>query len=259
MKKNNNKNFFTKKKIIPYNYIWTKEKPMSFITESYQKFLANLEYINVDNNHKVFQITSSLSGEGKTTFTSNIAFLLSQKNKKVIIIDLDLRRPKIHRIYDVDNLNGVTDVLTDRVTLKDAIKRKKKLGFDVLTSGEKTSTITSLLESNKIKDLFKNLREMYDIILVDSPPVINVSDAIYISKLSDALVFIVAQNQTKQGVVKESINQLKQNNVNIAGVVMTKFDLKLNSYSYSYGYSYSYNEDDNWYSYTFDSTRWWWF
>ena len=107
---------------IPYNFIWSKENPLSFITEAYQKFLANFEYVNIDRKLKVIQITSSLSGEGKSTFISNIAYLLGQKNYKTILLDLDLRKPKVHQIVNDKKMPGVTDVLSERVSLEKAIK-----------------------------------------------------------------------------------------------------------------------------------------
>ena len=209
----NKDKILNKKKHIPYNYIWTRENPISFITESYQKFLANLEYINVDKKYKVLQVTSSVSSEGKSTFLGNIAFLLGQKNQKCILVDLDLRKPKVHQIYDSENSKGVTDVLLGRASLEEAIKKDKKLGFDVITAGEKNNAVINLLESKKMKELISQLRNSYDIILVDSPPVMNVSDALYISKITDAIVFVISQNDTKRAVVKDAVNLLKQNQI----------------------------------------------
>ena len=234
-----------KKISIPYNYIWSKEKPISFITEAYQKFLANIEYVNVDKEYKVIHITSTLQREGKSTFLSNVAYLLSQKKYKVIVVDLDLRKPKVHEVFDVENIKGVTDILTGRVELNEAIKINKDLGFDVITSGERTSAVVNLIESNKMKELIEKLKNKYDYVLIDSPPVINVSDALYISKLADAVLFIIAQNQTKRKLVKEAVSMLRQNNVNIIGSVITQVDLKKNNYGYGYGYGYGYSYDYN--------------
>jgi len=237
----NKKMFLSKKNTISYNYIWTKEKPMSYITEAYQKFLANLEYVNVDKKYKTIQITSSLSGEGKSTFLANIAYLLSQKNNKTILIDLDLRKPKVHRIYDIENSNGITDLLAERTTLDKAIKKNKHQGFDIIPSGERTTTVINLIESQKMNQVILSLREKYDYILIDSPPVINVSDALYISKFADAVVFAISQSQTKKSVAKEAVKLLRQNNVNVIGTVITQIDLKSRRYGYGYGYGYGYS------------------
>lgn len=237
---------------IPYNYIWSKENPISFITEAYQKFLANLEYVNVDKKYQKIQVTSSLTREGKSTFLSNIAFLLSQKKYKTIVVDLDLRKPKFHFIFEVENTNGVTDVLTDRISLDKAIKTNKSLGFDLITAGEKTSAVVNILESKKMIKMMDELSEKYDYILIDSPPVISVSDALYISKFTDAVLFVINQSETKRSLVKESVSLLKLNDVNIIGSIITKVDLNKNRYGYGYGYSYGYNYDyessDDWYS-----------
>jgi len=241
--KKNKKMFLSKKNTMPYNYIWTKEKPLSYITEAYQKFLANLEYVNVDKKYKTIQITSSLSGEGKSTFLANVAYLLSQKNKKTILIDLDLRKPKVHRIYDIENSNGITDLLAERTTLDKAIKKNKHQGFDIIPSGERTTTVINLIESQKMNQLILSLREKYDYILIDSPPVINVSDALYISKFADAVVFAISQSQTKKSVAKEAVKLLRQNNVNVIGTVITQIDLKSRRYGYGYGYGYGYYND----------------
>lgn len=154
---------------IPYHFIWTKEKPISFITEAYQKFLANLEYVNIDKKYNVIQVTSSLSSEGKTTFSANVAYLLGQKGHKTILVDLDLRKPKVHMIFDVENNNGITDILTERTTLEKAVKKSETLGFDAITSGEKTTAVINLLESKKMVELIKKLKESYDYVLIDSP------------------------------------------------------------------------------------------
>ena len=245
--KKNSKLLFKSKNFLTYDYIWCKENPISYITESFQKFLANLEYVNVDKKYQVIQITSSLTREGKTTFISNVAYLLGQKGYKTILIDLDLRKPKIHRMYNIENSIGLTDVLSEKAELDKAIKKNKNIGFDVLLSGEKTTAVVNVIQSEKMMNLINKLREKYDYILIDSPPVINVSDALYISKLSDTLVFSIAQKVAKRAVVKEAINLLRQNEINIMGIVMTQVDLTRNKYGYGYGYGYGYDysyEDD---------------
>lgn len=226
---------------LDYDYIYTKENPISFITEAHQKFLVNLEFINVDKAYKSIQITSSLSSEGKSTFLSNVAYLLGQKGLKVILVDLDLRKPKVHRIINKANEDGITDVLTQKISLEKAIKKDTKLGFDALVSGEKASVVVNLLQSKKMKTLFSDLKKLYDYILVDSPPVINVSDALYIAQITDATVFAISQQETKRSVAKEAINLLKQSNVNVIGAVATQVDIRKNAYGYGYGYGYGYD------------------
>ena len=229
---------------LPYNYVYAKEHPSNYITEAYQKFIINLEFINLDGKYKVFQVTSSLGAEGKSTFIGNIAFLLAKKGLKVCVIDLDLRKPKIHRIIDVANEKGVSDYLSGKINLTEAIV-KSSLGFDVMVRGENTDAVVNVLTSEKLKALLFTLKEKYDYILVDSPPVILVSDSLYIAKIVDATVFAISQSETSRKVVKEAVDLLKQNQVNIIGVIMLQVNFKNSSYGYGYGYGYSYEEDAN--------------
>src|SRR5690554_2436050 len=115
MKRNNKNN------IDLYPYVVSKEKPLSFSSEEYQKTVINLEYVNVDGKYKVIQLTSTIGSEGKSTTVANLAYLLGI-NKKVLILDLDLRKPKVHRIFEHPNENGLTDYLLGNIDKKTLIK-----------------------------------------------------------------------------------------------------------------------------------------
>lgn len=231
-------------RVEKYDYIITKEDPLSFVAESFQKVIINLDYANVDGELKVIQFTSTLPSEGKSTFVSNLAYLLGQRDKKVVVIDLDLRKPKMNRVFNASNKNGLTDYLAGKITLDKAINHSEDLGIDFITAGEKTSAIINVLEAKKLKELIATLKETYDYVLLDTPPVIAVSDALYISKLADGVIFIVAQGKAKKSVVKEAISNLKRRDVNIIGMVLTQVDLKSGAYGYGQSYSY-YSEDED--------------
>lgn len=224
-----------------YEYVVTKEQPLSYATESFQKFLINLDYVNIDGNYKVIQFTSTLASEGKTTFITNVAYLLGQRNKKVVIVDLDLRRPKVNRVFEVPNKDGLTDFLSGKIPYDVMLnKNHEKMGVDYIVAGEKTTAVTNVLQANKLKDLIEKLKEEYDYVLLDTPPVIAVSDALYIAKHVDGVVFVVAQNAAKKALVKEAIQTLNRNNVPIIGTILTQVDLKRDGYGYSYDYTYKY-------------------
>jgi len=232
-----------KQRVEKYDYLITKNEPMSFATESFQKIVIDLDYTNLDNNHKVLQFTSTLPSEGKSTFISNIAYLLSQKNKKVILLDLDLRKPKINRAFSVPNKNGITDYISSKITLDEAIKISEDLGIDFMVAGENTSLVTNVLESNRMKELIEALREKYDYVLLDTPPVMAVSDAIVVSRYTDGIIFIIAQGKAKKKLVKESIQTLKRYKVNIIGIVFNQ--VKMGQAGYGYMNDYSYYQDKN--------------
>ncbi len=235
-------NLFNGERNERYDYIVTKEQPLSYTAESFQKVLINLDYANIDGNYKVIQFTSTLASEGKSTFVSNMAYLLGQKGKKVILIDLDLRKPKMHRVFNVPNKNGLTDYLSGKIPYDKLIQSSKELGIDFMITGEKTTAVVNVLEAKKLAELIAKLRETYDYVLLDTPPVIAVSDALYISKLTDGIIFVVAYGNAKKSLVKEAIQTLKHNNVNIIGTVLTQVNLKSGEYGYGYDYTYKYEE-----------------
>lgn len=225
-----------------YDYLVTKEQPLSYTAESFQKIIINLDYANIDQTIKVVQFTSTLASEGKSTFVSNLAYLLGQKNKKVILLDLDLRKPKMQRVFNVPNKDGLTDYLAGKISYENLIQHSKDFEFDFIVAGEKTTAVINVLESSKMKELIAKLRENYDYVLLDTPPVIAVSDALYVARNTDGVIFIVAQGVAKKSLVKEAIQTLKTNNVHIIGTVLTQVNLKSGEYGYGYDYSYKYED-----------------
>ncbi|MBU1093695.1 MAG: CpsD/CapB family tyrosine-protein kinase [Firmicutes bacterium] len=234
------KNIFNGDRTEKYDYLVTKEQPLSYISESFQKVIINLEYVNIDGDHKVIQFTSTLASEGKSTFVSNMAYLLGQQNKKVVLIDLDLRKPKMNRVFNATNRDGLTDYLSGKITYDQLIRHSDEVGIDYIVAGEKTTSVVNVLESEKLKNLIAKLKEIYDYVLLDTPPIIAVSDALYIARLADGVIFIVAQNTAKKTLVKEAIETMKNNHVVILGTVLTQVSLKHGEYGYGYDYSYKY-------------------
>lgn len=231
---------FSKKIDSNYGYLVSKEAPNSFVTEQLQKMIVNLEYANVDGKFKVIQITSSMQSEGKTTLISNLSYLLSTRGKKVLIVDLDLRRPKVNRIFNAINKDGLTDFLLGKIDKKTLIRHSEEK-IDYIVSGEKTSSIVQILESQKLKDLFDDLKQDYDYIILDTPPVIVVSDALLINRIADGVIFIVAYGQGKKVMVKEAIHSLTRNNVPIIGLCLTQDKVTKGK---KYGYTYKYYSND---------------
>jgi len=236
------RNLFAPERNERYDYIVTREQPLSYTAESFQKVLINLDYANIDKKIKVIEFTSTLASEGKSTFLSNLAYLMGQKNKKVVLIDLDLRKPKGHRMFNSANKDGLTDYLSGKIPFEKLIKKSEEVGIDYIVAGEKTTAIVNVLEAQKLSELIQQLRETYDYVLLDAPPVIAVSDALYIAKLADGVIFIVAQNIAKKTLVKEAIQTLKHNNVHIIGTVLTQVSLKSGEFGYGFDYSYKYEE-----------------
>lgn len=236
------KKLFQRERLSDYSYLITYEQPMSYHAEAFQKALVNLEYVNVDGNLKAIQFTSSLAGAGKSTFVSNMAHLMGKKGKKVVILDLDLRKPKLNRVFKVANENGITDYLSGKISFENLVRYDEKFKVHYILAGEKTTAVVNVLEAQKLKDLIAKLKETFDYVLLDSPPVLAVSDPLYIARLADGVIFIVAQDEAKKSVINEAISTLKQNHVNVIGSVFTQVNIKEGElYAYTYGDGYGYN------------------
>ena len=217
--------------------IITKIEPDSISAEAYRRIKVSLDFSSIDKKIKVVQICSSIKGEGKTITLLNLAATYAENGKKVIVVDLDLRKPKCHRAFQIENKDGLNDVLLGSVKLEDAIKHSDELGFDLLNSGKRTSSVSSIIESQHLKDIILELKEKYDMVLVDCPPVLAVSDPVVISSFCDGVLFVVSQLRTERKMAKEAIKVLKNGNANILGVVFTEIQTKEGPY-YNYNYYY---------------------
>ena len=223
----------------PQYRIITVEEPLSIAAESYRRIKTSLEFANVDKKIQVIQICSSMQGEGKSVTALNVAATYAEDNKKVLVVDLDFRRPKLHRSFRQENKNGITDVLAEHIKLDEAIIHGDN-GIDCLNRGSKAPFPTALLGSDNIQKLFEQLRKKYEYIIVDCPPILAVSDAAIISRLCDGCLFVISQAKTEKAAAKESVKILRENGVNILGVVFDNISAKRGSYYYSNKYKYYY-------------------
>ena len=217
--------------------IITLEKPLSPAAEHYRRVKVNLDFLSVDQELRVMQVTSANTGDGKTTALLNVAATYAEDQKKVLVIDLDLRRPKLHRAFHVDNKNGLTDYLAGNISLEEAIKHTDK-GIDLLNCGSKVPYPTTQLGSEALSQLIQELRNEYNVIFLDTPPVLSVSDCCIISKLSDGTLFVISQMVTQKNEAKEAVSILRQNNVNLLGVIFTEVNKSKSKYGYYYYYTY---------------------
>ena len=207
---------------------------LSTVNECYNTLKDNLLFMTDIENNKVIQIESAVSGEGKTTLTCNLAVSLSFNNKKVLVVDLDFRKPRINKVMEVVSENGLVDYISEKVTLEQIIKPTKYQGVDVITRGSSVYNPSFLLTSEKFKALMQKLRGMYDVILLDAPPILQISDYTHISKVSDGVLFVVTYRQTKKSELTEAADLLKKANIKVIGSVLTRVDNK-DPYSYYYG------------------------
>lgn len=212
--------------------------------EQYNKLLTNVKYTATVSNIKTIMITSTIFGELKSTVLSNLALAMVKNDKKVIVIDLDLRIPSIHKVFNVSKNNGIVDYITTDLDYKEFIK-KTSCNVDVITVGSTTKELNPLIfiESEKLKKLLSTLRQVYDYILIDTPPVLPCSDALAVAKIVDAAIYNVAINHSRKKDFKECINVLKNQGVNLLGLVVTKSKLAKSAKDYYY---YGDEKDKKW-------------
>lgn len=182
------------------------------LAEAYRKIVNQLLYSNPDMEINSLLTTSSGQGEGKTTFTANLAAAFAEVDKKVLIIDCDFRRPAVHKMFSLDNSIGVKEVLFDDRKLSEAIKKTGIPDLEVLTSGAKPVSPAKLLASNKFKELVRIIKPNYDIVLFDTPPQSLVSDVSALINLSDVVIVAARFGQTHEKALKHTLEEIEVNN-----------------------------------------------
>jgi len=210
------------------------------ITEAYRKLRASILFSRPGEPPKTILFTSSMSGEGKTISVANTAIMFAQLGYNCLVVDADLRRPSCHRALRVPNERGLTDFLVGQETLEHVIQPTSVANLSVLNSGSMAPNPTELIASKKMREALDDLKDRYDFIFVDSPPVMPVSDSIILSTMVDGVIFVVRGQETPKHLVKSSIAQLKNKQSKMLGVLLNRVDLRSAEYKDYYQY---YGED----------------
>ena len=220
----------------------------SVFSESINHIRTGVTYSNVDDPPKVILITSSVQSEGKTTVASNLALSYAQL-APTLLIDADLRRPRIKHIIDTDHNNGLVDYVAGVVSLKDCVSQdKQEENLYILNSGTTPPNPLELLASDKFKAIVTALRSKFTYIIIDTAPVLPASDAVVLGQLCDALLMVVQSDRTTHHMARDAIKRLNASRVEIDGLILTQANIKKgNPYQYGgyYGYgAYAYVEDN---------------
>ncbi|MBV8728297.1 MAG: polysaccharide biosynthesis tyrosine autokinase [Acidobacteriia bacterium] len=218
----------------------------SAIAESFRNTLASVLLAH-DQAHRprVIMITSPGWGEGKSTTSSNLAIALAEINYKVLLIDADIRKPSLHTIFNLPNTWGLSDLLRERNPLADspleALARRTEIdGLYVMPSGPSTVSISNLLYSARMVDLLDRVRSLFDMIIVDTPPLLYVSDARVLGRLVDGAILVVRAGTTTRDAAMIAKQRFSHDGVSLLGLVLNAWDLKSKGpYSYSYEYGYA--------------------
>lgn len=219
----------------------TKNKSQQFDEmEVYRHLRTNIEYSSVDKKIHVINITSTQPEEGKTTTSTNLAIVSSGQYGRVLLVDCDMRKPQVHKRFNISNRFGLSNVLAgDNVNIPDSyfskFKDKDTEGvLYVLPAGVKVPNPTELLSSEKFKEFVECMRMRFEFIILDCPPVLSVSDCIPVSRVSDGTLFVVSSKDTDKNDAKTALQQLQRNGANVIGTVLNKVDKTNESSYYSY-------------------------
>ncbi len=221
--------------------------PKSTVAEAYRTLRTNIQFMNPDNPLRSLVVSSGGPGDGKSTTVANMAIAFANLGKKVLLIDGDLRKPILHKVFDVPRGPGLTHRLVQDLNDQDVIRETQVPDLYLVTCGDVPPNPSELLASWKLKDFIARMKAEYDIVLLDSPPIIAVTDASILSTLTDAIMLVVNSGRTDQRVLKRSINLLSQVNTNLIGAVLNGVNISAgyDSYYYYYHYYYYYADTDD--------------
>ena len=212
------------------------KNPKSPIAEAYRGIRTSIEFSNLDKNLQVITVTSSMQNEGKSTVLANLAVSFANLDKKVLIMEGDLRNPSVHRMFNISNIKGLTDILLQNKVFADCVHCTDVKNLHVLTCGAIPPNPSEMLSSKKIRDFIKSLREYYDYVFIDAPPIGIVTDAGIISTYTDGCIFVVGAGEADIEMAKVSKERLEKVGANILGVVLNKFESSGASGYYNYYY-----------------------
>lgn len=207
--------------------------------EAYRILRTNIEFSGKQKKYKTLLMTSSIMQEGKSTTVSNLGRVFAMAGTKTLIVDLDLRRPIQHRLLAVDNTIGITDLYLGNASLEDAVKPVDIENLYLLNAGKIPPNPAEILASERLKAILNEVKEVFDIVLIDSPPVAVLADAAILSSSADATILVVAVDLVDSDDVKSAVENLNNAGANILGAVMNNVTRATRGYKhYSYYYRY---------------------
>ena len=239
--------------IKPSDNLITLIDPENVTSEAFRILRTNISLKDFDSKLKVINVISTTAQESKSTTVLNLGYVFSQLGKKVLIMDLDPRLPSLHKKLRLKNKHGITDVIAKTIDFNDAVIHYTQK-MDVILSGTKNPYASELIQSKSFANILDNLKQKYDMIFIDCPPVGLVTDGVITSTLCDGTIMCIASGKNDKKDLEKTRDLLKQFDVNILGIVMTRMPVQKKYYSkygynkYGYGYGYGSSErkkDDN--------------
>ena len=230
--------------VIPY---LGSKKMKSAYHESLRVIRTNLEFLANSGRSKLVTITSSIPQEGKTTTTAELAKIIAKGEKRVIVLDLDMRRSKLHDLFKLPNKEGMSTLLAGKVSLKEVIQHTQETNLHVITSGPTPPNPSELLMSDAFKRIIKTLMSEYDYVLLDSPPIGLVTDAMIVMRMSDISLILLRAEYSRRDFLK-NINHFVEEHDLKAGIILNGVKASARSAAYGFGYGYNYGYKNNYYT-----------
>ncbi|MDQ0242542.1 capsular exopolysaccharide synthesis family protein [Bacillus fengqiuensis] len=196
--------------------------PNSIVSEQYRTIRTNIYFLSVDHKYKTLLITSPGYKEGKSTTVTNLAISMVQQGEKVLVIDADLRKPTLHTTFNIDNTVGLTTVLIGETNLGEGVKQTEIQGLDIMTSGPVPSNPAELLSSTTFDKVLESIQEIYTVVLFDSPPVLELTDARILANKCEGTILVVGSGKTQMEEAIETKRLLGLARANCIGVILNK-------------------------------------
>lgn len=217
-------------------HLITVTNPRSPVSEAFRALRTNIDFSSVDEQIQVIMVTSSGPEEGKSTVTANLAAAYAQSDKKVVLIDADLRKPTGHRTFSLSNRYGLSSLLSQQAEMTEVIQESGVPNLSVITSGPIPPNPAEMLASNRMSRVLQELRQKFDIILVDTPPLLAVTDAQLMASKSDGVIMVVSYGKVKRDIAAKAKGNLDRVGAKMLGVVLNNVKRKASEGYYYYYY-----------------------
>lgn len=214
-------------------------------TEAYRVIRTSIQFAQAGKELKTLAVTSCIPNDGKSMTAANLAVVLTQAGKSVLLIDCDMRNPTVHKNFNLSNKVGLSSCISMGTALSDAVQKTSIEGLYALTGGVIPPNPSELLGSEQMKNVLQRAKEQYDYVLIDTPPVMPVTDALIVSRFVDGMILVIARAEIKVEMARDVKNQLVNAGANILGVVLNKVRSEHHGYGYGYYYYYGSKEASN--------------
>ncbi len=218
------------------NELMMMDDPKSMVSEAFRMLRTNLQFVGVDKPLKKIVITSSNPEEGKSVVAANLAISIASTGSKVLLIDADLRRPKVHKLFFLENYKGLSSLLAGDLKIDDVANETPVENLHIITSGPIPPNPAEILGSAKMNQFIEKASSVYDMIIFDSPPVNTVADASILSSIADGVILVIEAGVTAREAAILAKEQLEKINARILGVVLNKAKQSSEGYYYYYYY-----------------------